>query len=272
MLVGEIEVLPVIDGVVHLRPHRVYAMAKVQTGSGYEEADWERYRYLLDADGKIEMPMGGFLVLTKDRKILVDTGIADLEFGPFKGGLLLESLAALGVAPDDITDVVLTHLHADHVGWTSQHGELVFRNATYRCDVNDWDYFSSCDRGGVDPPPERLAPMGARLEPWSGSGPLLPCIDTMAAYGHTPGSTVLVLSSGTARGMLLGDVVHCAVELLDDDWARISDVDPELAKRTRVALARELEGSDTVVAGAHFPGMRFGRVLAGEGVRRWVVR
>ena len=51
----------------------------------------------------------------------------------------------------------------------------------------------------------------------------------------------------------------------------MGDVDPALAKRTRVALAKELEGSDTPVAAAHFPGMRFGRLLTGSGKRSWVV-
>jgi hypothetical protein len=41
--------------------------------------------------------------------------------------------------------------------------------------------------------------------------------------------------------------------------------------RSRVALARELEGTDTPVAAAHFPGMRFGRVLTARGRRSWVL-
>jgi len=78
-------------------------------------------------------------------------------------------------------------------------------------------------------------------------------------------------SALTARALLLGDVVHCPVELVDDEWAGMGDVDPELAKRTRIALAREIEGKDLPVAAAHFPGMRFGRLLAGEGRRQWIV-
>ena len=69
--------------------------------------------------------------------------------------------------------------------------------------------------------------------------------------------------------MLLGDVVHCPMELTDSEWQFVGDVDPDLARRTREALARELEGSDVPAAAAHFPGMRFGRLLAGEGRRTW---
>ncbi|MBV9254592.1 MAG: MBL fold metallo-hydrolase, partial [Actinobacteria bacterium] len=81
----------------------------------------------------------------------------------------------------------------------------------------------------------------------------------------------VVLSSGDQRAMLLGDVVHCPIELLEDEWAGLGDVDPALAKRTRNALARELEGTDVPAAAAHFPGLQFGRLLAGEGRRRWIV-
>jgi glyoxylase-like metal-dependent hydrolase (beta-lactamase superfamily II) len=261
----------VIDGTARLNPHRFYGMNGAIPGQrGYDLADWEPHRYLLDENGKIELTLGGYLVITGDRRVLVDAGIADLGFGPFHGGQMLESLRALGFAPEDITDVVLTHLHADHIGWTSQDGELVFSNATYRCDIHDWEYFATAVPGMGDPTPERLAPLEARLETWDGSVSLLPGVDSVEAYGHTPGSCVLVVSSGIQRAMILGDAVHCAVELLDDDWARIGDVDPDLAMRARIALARELDGSDTFVAGGHFPGLQLGRVLSGEGVRRWV--
>ena len=66
--------------------------------------------------------------------------------------------------------------------------------------------------------------------------------------GHTPGSTVVVLSSGTQRALLLGDVIHCPVELLDDEWAGMADVDPIKALQVRNSLARALEGDDVVVA------------------------
>lgn len=60
------------------------------------------------------------------------------------------------------------------------------------------------------------------------------------------------------------------MELLEPDWEVVFDVDPALAARTREALARELEGTDVpAAAAAHFPGMRFGRLLAAEGRRLW---
>ena len=164
---------------------------------------------------------------------------------------------------------MFTHLHFDHVGWASDaEGRPVFPNATYRCHGSDWDHFLVGHRGeeaGI------IEPVADRFETWSADGALIPGIDVLGAPGHTPGSTVIVVSSGAARAMLLGDVVHCPVELIDDEWDSMADVDPELARRTRTALNRELEGSDVPVAAAHFPGLQFGRLLAGTGRRQWVV-
>jgi glyoxylase-like metal-dependent hydrolase (beta-lactamase superfamily II) len=259
--VGEIEVLAAHDGVARI------PITDTDFFSMGVEA-WEPHRQFLSADGEhLELVLGGFLVRSGDRVALVDCGFGPMDRPPFQGGALLTSLAAHGVQPADITDVLFTHLHFDHVGWATQKGEVVFPNATYRCHEGDWSHFVGPDAGAT----RKLSPLTERMAFWSGSGPLLPGLDVMVAPGHTPGSTIMVLSSGAERAMLLGDVVHCPIQLLDDEWAGISDVDPALAKRTRNALARELEGSGVPVAGAHFEGMHFGRLLVAEGKRRWVV-
>jgi glyoxylase-like metal-dependent hydrolase (beta-lactamase superfamily II) len=265
MKIGELVAEPIYDGVMRAPATVFYA--------GTPGEAWAPHQRFLEPDGIIRFDLGGFLVRGRnDRIVLVDAGIGPRSglirdgAGSYQGGELIKNLATHGVRPEDVTDVVFTHLHFDHVGWSTQEGAIVFPNATFRCDARDWDFFRGNER--VWP---TVSPVEDRLETWSGSGPLCPGVDLMSAPGHTPGSTMVVLSSGTSRGMLLGDVVHCPVELLDDEWAGVGDVDPELAKRTRQALARELEGTDTPVAAAHFPGLVFGRLLSGEGKRQWVV-
>ena len=273
MQVGEYEILPVLDGQGRIRPTAF---------RGTTEETWAPHRDLLDADGMLPMAVGGFLIRggPEGRNVLVDAGMGDRDFmGGRNPALLLRSLAAYGVQPADVTDLVFSHLHLDHVGWASKDGAVVFANATYRCDQRDWDYWvtsPSESLTGVSPAfvaaqKEVLEPVADRLKGWSVDGPLLPGIDALHAPGHTPGSAILVVSSGAERAMLLGDVVHCPVELLDDEWAGLGDVDPALAKRTRNALARELEGKDIPVSAAHFAGMSFGRLIAAEGKRRWVL-
>jgi glyoxylase-like metal-dependent hydrolase (beta-lactamase superfamily II) len=188
-----------------------------------------------------------------------------------RGGALLASLGAHGVDPAGVTDVVLTHLHPDHFGWAVVNNATTFGRATFRCHALDWAHFVTDPPG----PPARFASnlpaLEERLQTFDHDGPVLPGIDARLTPGHTPGSTTIVLSSGTARALLLGDVVHCPVELLDSEWASLGDVDPDLAKRTKVALAAELESSRVPATASHFPGMRFGRLVPAEGRRRWTI-
>jgi glyoxylase-like metal-dependent hydrolase (beta-lactamase superfamily II) len=265
MRIGELEILPVVDGAVSVPAAAAYAHDGT-TGKGTNAADWEPHDQFLDADGKLEIVMGGFLIRSGARVMLVDAGLGPANAMGLPGGRFLDSLAGHGVQPGHVTDMVFTHLHFDHVGWASDAGEAVFPNATYRCDVRDWQHFVGSDEQAT----QKLTPIEPRLELFDGDTTLAPGIDARLASGHTPGSTIIVLSSGEDRALLIGDIVHCPVELVDDEWSGMADVDPALAQRTRNALARELEGSDVPVAAAHFPGLEFGRVLAGTGRRQWV--
>jgi glyoxylase-like metal-dependent hydrolase (beta-lactamase superfamily II) len=279
MQVGDLEILPVLDGVARFPISDPFV--------NMPEEAWAPHRQFLTSNDELELSLGGFLVRAGDRVVLVDTGVGRVDSGAFHGGAFLTSLAAYGVEPDAVTDVVFTHLHFDHIGWASLDGRPVFPNATYRCDGRDWEYF-------VDPPAELTAqpldpdnplaplvapgsgrevlePVAGQLETWTEDVTLLPGLDVRLAAGHTPGSGIMILSSGNERAVLLGDVAHCPVELLDDEWGGIGDVDPALARRTRNALVREYEGLDIPIVASHFPGLKFGRVLAGQGKRQWVV-
>jgi glyoxylase-like metal-dependent hydrolase (beta-lactamase superfamily II) len=208
---------------------------------------------------------------------LGDAVVADLRLGDIVQGRLPGSLAELGVGVDEVTDVIFTHLHFDHIGWASAHGAPFFANATFRCAAADLRYFLDgpdeeqfvSGLYGAPTARERLAPVLDRVETWEADQTLLPGIDVRLAPGHTPGSSVVVVSDGSERALLLGDMVHCPLELMAEDFNLLVDHDQELANRVREAYARELEGSDTVAAAAHFPGLRFGRLLRGEATRRW---
>jgi glyoxylase-like metal-dependent hydrolase (beta-lactamase superfamily II) len=261
MRVGDMRIDPVMDGFASFDPTLAFR--------GTTAEQWAVHRDLLDADGKLSFSMGGFLVRGAGHTTLVDLGLGPKSFLGIDGGRFLEELGVLGVSPEDVTDVVFTHLHFDHIGWAAdESGKPTFPAATYRCASADWEHFMVDHRGTEA---ELIEPVASRFEVWRGSGTLLPGVDVLEAPGHTPGSTVILVSSAAERAMMLGDVVHCPVELVDDEWASMFDVDPDLALRTRVALNRELEGSDVPVAAAHFPGLRFGRLLAAKGRRQWVV-
>jgi glyoxylase-like metal-dependent hydrolase (beta-lactamase superfamily II) len=245
----------------------MFAGLSTLPGLGNREEDWLPHKELLADDGRLELAFGAYVIRSGDRIMLVDAGMGPHPKMPGSGGGLLDSLAAHGIAAGDVTDVVYTHLHGDHIGWASDGGEVVFVNAVHRCHRLDWEHFVGTDDGAT----EKLTPVEPLLELFDADVTLAPGVDVRLAPGHTPGSVLVVLSSGVARALLVGDVVHCPVELVDDEWGALADVDPALARQTRIALARELEGSDVPIGAAHFPGLAFGRLLAGEGRRMWSV-
>lgn len=262
--IGSISVTPVIDSVVRLVPTEAY-----ETTSA---VDWSRHAALLDDEGYLRLALGGYVVTTGDRVILIDAGIGPSDRPGKKatmpGGAMLDNLRAVGTSPEEITDVVFTHLHLDHIGWGAVGDQIVFPGATYGCHQADWDHFTN---GGVMSDPEKLAVMAPAVQCWDTDTTLAPGLDVIAAPGHTPGSSIIVLSDGDERCVLLGDVVHCPAELVDDEWETIGDVDPVLARRTATALAREYEGTDITVGAAHFSDLQFGRLLVGEQQRKWVL-
>lgn len=277
--IGDIEVTPVFDGYSKERPSHMYGLhTDAPPRRGDRDEDWLIHGEFLDEEGLLEHGLGGFLVRTREHLVLIDTGVGPDQIGPYgpynrviKGGELPQRLGDLGVDPADITDVIFSHLHPDHYGWATAQDASLFPSATFRCHRLDWEHFVVKPGTSISAWSAQLLRLEGRLECWDHDGPLLPGIDAQLAPGHTPGSTIMVLSSGTSRGLLLGDVVHCPVELLEDEWASLGDFDPALAKRTKLALAQELESSATPVAGPHFPGMRFGRLLPSAGNRKWVV-
>lgn len=256
MRVGSLDVTPISDGVVRL-PQQYFA-----------QADWELHKGMLSPEGTIDVPIGCFLVRDGERTVLIDAGIGPVENPLFHGGDLPAGLEAAGARPGDIDLVMCTHLHLDHVGWVLREGALTFPNATVRFGSQDIEQFLG-DPFSAQNTRQMIDALTAagRLDPIEHDGEIAPGISTVHAPGHTLGHRCVVLSSGDQRAFLLGDAVTCPIQLEEAEWEAMSDVDKALAKRTREALWRELEGTETIAVAAHFPGLRFGRILRGEGKR-----
>lgn len=238
-------------------------------GRGERSADWASH---LPPSGTLEMPVGTFLVRSGERLVLVDAGYGPTRPDPVGGPDLLTTLAGLGVTAGDVTDVVFTHLHVDHVGWASIGGRPTFTRAVHRCHQADR---VGLDTGADTPVARALRPVADRIETWAGEETIAPGVDVVPAPGHTPGTSVVVLSARGERAVLLGDVVHHPVQLVDDGWGRMADADPDAARRAVRTVLDELVTEATPVVGSHFPALAFGRVVpdtdrAAAG-RRWVI-
>jgi glyoxylase-like metal-dependent hydrolase (beta-lactamase superfamily II) len=257
MRIGDIELTPLNDGMCKM-PQDFYV-----------GLDFSTHRELVAEDGLVHIPLGCFLIRTGETVVLIDAGLGHLELGWGRGGELPGALRAVGVAPEDIDVVVCSHLHIDHIGWLVVDEAPFFPNATVRYGAGDWPIFvdgaEASDPGRLIM--EVLAAAG-RLDPLNGDmASIASGLTARHTPGHTPGHYGLVVASGEERAVILGDAVECPLQLEEPDFYALSDVDPMLAARTRDALWRELEGSQALITGAHFPGLEFGRVLQGTGKR-----
>lgn len=268
--IGDLEVLVLSDGTAKV-PGTFYF-------AGTTKEQWDRHQRWQDHEGNVEFQFSSFIVSSNGRRVLVDTGLGDVQWGPMRGGALLGEMAAVGVEPEDIDVVFVTHLHFDHAGACVQakgdQARPTFPNAVYRWSANENKFWTS-EAAANDPVRDvfsqknMLATLGERFEAAEDGDAIAPGVNVIATPGHTPGHTGAVLSSGTERAFILGDTIACPVQLEEPEWSGLGDMDPKLARKTQEAVASEIEASGALLATAHFPGLTFGRVLRGEGRRYW---
>lgn len=268
LVVGDIRLTMIPDGYHRCDP--------IVTFVGSTPEHWDANRHLLDERGRIVMTMGALLAeLPGGERVLIDLGfgartivLEELAM-EFWGGRLLSSLAQVGLQPDDIDTVLYSHLHIDHIGWTAdrEHDGLTFGRARHLMSRAEWEHWTA-NPGGGGPTERDLAPLAERAELIDGEATVAPGITLVPTPGHTPGHCSFLVSSGTQRAIVLGDAIHCPLQITHPEWAFMADVNPEAARRTRERLFDELDAPGSVVVGPHFPDAVFGRVLAGSMPRR----
>lgn len=309
MRVGDLELLPVWDG------QMTFVEPPGFPAKGSDEFA-PHARYITD-DGRYLADLGGFLVRSGDQLVLIDAGLgpgpeggthypagdaadvasyiemfrgfgmsedllakreADLRRQSVRFGSLPDSLAALGVAPGDITDVVISHMHPDHMGWVSEGGRSFFANARIWAHSADADLYlgpHAPDETGLrimlaaPPTRERMAPVHGQLQLWTTDTHVAPGILLRHLPGHTPGNAIAVVSSGADTAFILGDTFHCPLELEDPDFHIMGDLDHEQAVKQKATLMKEIESGHIAVASSHFPDLAFGRVVLDHGRRRF---
>jgi glyoxylase-like metal-dependent hydrolase (beta-lactamase superfamily II) len=200
--------------------------------------------------------------------VLFDVG-AGPNFMP-SAGTLWEALDELGVYPEDVTHVVFTHAHPDHLwGLLDDFDDLVFPEAQYMIGRAERDYW--LDPATPDTIGEaRLAfaagairYLGAiedRLTTFEDGEEILPGIAARATFGHTPGHMAFELRGGSESVMVLGDCIgntHVAFER--PGWVSGSDQDQEMGAATRVALLDQLANDQMPFIGFHMPYPGIGR-------------
>lgn len=206
----------------------------------------------------VTLDVDALLVRLPGHVVLIDAGL-----GPADHEVILQSLAIAGVKPADVTDVLVTHGHTDHVGGlVDADNKPAFPNAIVRMSTREWASLQS-DRWQTTLA-KAIAPQVRVFEP---GAELLPGITPIALYGHTPGHVGYVLVSGDARLVDIGDLAHSAIiSLGKPGWTIDFDQDRDAGARTRQDELARLAADHTLIFAPHFPFPGIGRIApAGDG-------
>ena len=270
MKVGEAEVIALNDGI-----------ARRPLGEEFvKNAPLAEVRELLARQGlptgHIDIPFTAFLVLSGGRRILMDTGFGE-HGGPSTGGLLGQ-LAAAGFQPGDIDTVLISHYHGDHIqGLRRKDGSLVYPRAqvlvpepehAFWMDEAAMNARPEAQRGGFQLARRVFSELPAgQLQRFTPGSELAPGLRSVAAFGHTPGHTLLELQSAGQTFVYVADLTNVpALFARNPDWAVSFDMDAEAARRVRRATLQRVVETQALVGGYHFPFPAFGRIVAqGEG-------
>jgi len=212
------------------------------------------------------LPVNCYLLKLGGRWTLIDTGC-----GPTMGpelGQLPSRLREIGVAPEAIETILLTHIHPDHaLGLVDAAGAAVFPNAELIVHEVEADFWLGTDpakgateriRRNIGKARNATAPYRERLRTVAGDREALPGIAAKLLPGHTPGHTGWVIHSGQDALLIWGDVVHIpAIQVARPEAAFEYDVDPQQARATRKRVFDMVAADRLRVAGAHldFPGI-----------------
>jgi len=226
---------------------------------------WSRV-YPSDENNLIVMTLNSLIIETDGHKILVDTGWGDKQSAKFfshvhlhNGEGLIEGLAARGYKPEDITDVVLTHLHADHCGGcvrnsSSGHGfELVFPQAIYHVSRTQWEWAAKNNLREADAfLEENIKPIAesGRLNLVDEEGEMFKGFSVRFCYGHTPGLMIPVIDYKDKTFVYVGDLIPTAAHL-PLIWNMSYDIESLKTIEEKKSLLEEALDNDYILVFQH---------------------
>lgn len=211
------------------------------------------------------------LVESGPHKVLLDTGMGDFSLpdNPQDNGRLLAGLAAVGVSADDISAVIISHGHPDHIGGCSSNGEPVFKNAHYYISPDEREFWTQKPGDEQNFMNMMLAVGLAQLEPvrdlirpYHDEDEVIKGVSVVAARGHTLGHHAVLLHDGESRLLHLMDTaVHHLIGLERPDWQVSVEMKHGEAVDTRRRLLKRAADEKLLVAGYHFPFPGIGRIV-----------
>jgi glyoxylase-like metal-dependent hydrolase (beta-lactamase superfamily II) len=211
-------------------------------------------------DGTFPIGTNAFFLKTPDKNILIDAGY---------GRNLFNNLQSIGITPEQVDVVLLTHMHGDHIGGMLRDSKPSFPNAEIYLAQPEHDYWAGESRGqqarDVIAAYKNKLHLFQPIETGREGKPLVAGILGIAAYGHTPGHSVYLVESDHEKLLVWGDLTHAmAIQMPYPQVAVTYDVTPADAIAYRKKILEYVEANKIPVAGMHitFPGI--GSVTKGE--------
>ena len=217
----------------------------------------------------VKSPLNLTLYRDGERTVLFDAGSGPNFMA--SAGKIKDALDAIGVAPDDVTNVVFTHAHPDHIwGVIDDFDEMVFANAEYAMSQVEWDYWFDPETVNKVPEERQSFAVGAKrmmeaieekVSRFTPGSEVLPGIEAFDTSGHTPGHTSFVIHQGSDSLMVVGDVLtNAEYSFSHPEWEMGTDSDAAQGVAARKALLDRLATDKTHLVGYHLPHPGTGRV------------
>jgi glyoxylase-like metal-dependent hydrolase (beta-lactamase superfamily II) len=224
------------------------------------------------AEGSLSIPVNNFLFRRGAATVLIDTGAGNTMQPTL--GRLPGSLRAAGIEPAAVTHVLLTHLHPDHAnGLVDDTGAAIYPNAEILLHAREHDFWMAENDGSE---PDNVTRMRARnrinlaryrerIRRMQDGDELLGCTPVLAP-GHSPGHTCWRIGSGRDAFIAWGDLVHfSAIQIAYPEVGVKYDLDPDLARRSRLRMLDMIAAERIAVAGAHVNAPGFGYLERARG-------